>query len=31
VEHQQERLAWAKEAAQDLIQVLLKREKPSSP
>jgi hypothetical protein len=31
VEHQQERLAWAKEAAQDMIQVLLKREKPSSP
>lgn len=28
VEHQQERLAWAKEAAQDMIQVLIKREKP---
>lgn len=27
VEHQQERLAWAKEAAQDMIQVLIKREK----
>lgn len=26
-EHQQERLAWSKEAAQDMIQVLIKREK----
>ena len=30
VEHQQERLAWAKEAAQDLIQILIKREKPGA-
>ena len=28
VEHQQERLGWAKEAAQDMIQVLIKREAP---
>jgi hypothetical protein len=31
VEHQQERLQWAKEAAQDMIQVLIKREKVAAP
>jgi hypothetical protein len=31
VEHQQERLTWAKEACQDMIQVLLKREAPKAP
>ena len=30
-EHQQERLTWAKEACQDMIQMLVKREKPTAP